>query len=195
MPAVVVADINDAGGLCFIAHPKDPAAPAFNETDISWEAWDVRHYTGIELWNGLSELKTVIPTKLHGAFYAFFPQFIGHHPMYETLQRWDDLLVKGRRVVAIGGITLETVAVDAGYGALAGALVGAGISLIDQGSNLGRNLMLGAGAGILVGAAVGAIQAYNQGDRVASDGLGSPERDRLASVGERHTVFAFGGRF
>lgn len=91
--------------------------------------------------------------------------------------------------------TLETVVIDAGYGALAGALVGAGISLIDQGNNLGRNLTLGAGAGILVGAAVGAIQAYNQGDRVASDGLGSPARDRLASVGERRSVVAFGGRF
>jgi hypothetical protein len=51
----------------------------------------------------LSELKTVVPTKLHGAFYAFFPHFIGHSPILETLQRWDDLLANGQRVVAIGG--------------------------------------------------------------------------------------------
>jgi hypothetical protein len=102
-PQTLINRVNDAGGLSFIAHPKDPEAPAFNETDISWEAWDVQHFTGIELWNGLSELKIVIPTKLHGAFYAFFPQFIGHHPIYETLQRWDDLVAGGRRVVAIGG--------------------------------------------------------------------------------------------
>jgi hypothetical protein len=63
----------------------------------------VQGYTGIELWNGLSELKTVLHTKLHGAFYAFFPQLIGYGPMRETLQRWDDLLAEGRRVVAIGG--------------------------------------------------------------------------------------------
>jgi hypothetical protein len=102
-PQALINGVNDAGGLSFIAHPRDPEAPAFNEGDISWEAWDVHGFTGIELWNGLSELKTVLHSKLHGAFYAFFPQFIGHHPILETLQRWDDLLIDGRRVVAIGG--------------------------------------------------------------------------------------------
>src|SRR5918996_570080 len=96
-------DIAEAAGLSFIAHPHDPASRAFNETDISWEAWEVHGYTGIELWNGLSELKTVLHTKLHGAFYAFFPQFIAYSPIRETLQRWDDFLAEGRRVVAIGG--------------------------------------------------------------------------------------------
>ncbi|MEO8354448.1 MAG: CehA/McbA family metallohydrolase [Chloroflexota bacterium] len=102
-PQTLINGVNDTGGLSFIAHPRDPEARAFKETDISWEAWDVRNYTGIELWNGLSELKTVVPTKLHGAFYAFFPRFIGHHPILEVLQRWDNLLADGERVVAIGG--------------------------------------------------------------------------------------------
>jgi len=102
-PQALINGVREAGGICFIAHPRDPEAPAFNETDISWEAWDVQNYTGIELWNGLSELKTVIPTKLHGAFYAFFPQLVGHHPIPEVIQRWDDLLAGGRPVVAIGG--------------------------------------------------------------------------------------------
>jgi hypothetical protein len=102
-PQTLINGVAEAGGLSFIAHPCDPEAPAFNETDISWEAWEVHGYTGIELWNGLSELKTVIPTKIHGAFYAIFPQFIGHHPIPEVLQRWDDLLAEGQHVVAIGG--------------------------------------------------------------------------------------------
>jgi len=102
-PQTLINGVRDAGGICFIAHPRDPEAPAFKETDISWEAWNVQNYTGIELWNGLSELKTVIPTKLHGAFYALFPKFIGHHPIHEVLQRWDNLLANGRPIVAIGG--------------------------------------------------------------------------------------------
>ena len=102
-PQTLINGVRDAGGICFIAHPKDPAAPAFNEADISWEAWEVQNYTGIELWNGFSELKTVIHTKLHGVFYAFFPQFIGHFALPETLSRWDELLAAGRRVVALGG--------------------------------------------------------------------------------------------
>jgi hypothetical protein len=36
-------------------------------------------------------------------FYAFFPQFIGHAPIRATLQKWDELLATGKRVVAIGG--------------------------------------------------------------------------------------------
>ena len=102
-PQTLINGVAEAGGLSFIAHPSDPEAPAFKETNISWEAWDVHGYTGIELWNALSELKTVVPTKLHGAFYAFFPQFIGYSPILETLQRWDDFLANGQRVVAIGG--------------------------------------------------------------------------------------------
>jgi len=102
-PQALINSVAESNGLCFIAHPNDPAASAFHETDISWEAWDVQSYTGIELWNGLSELKTVIPTKLHAAFYAFFPQFIGTHPIPETIQRWDELLSTGKRIVAIGG--------------------------------------------------------------------------------------------
>jgi PHP domain len=102
-PQTLINGVAEAGGLSFIAHPSDPEAPAFKETNISWEAWDVHGYTGIELWNALSELKTVVPTKLHGAFYAFFPQFIGYSPIPETLQRWDDFIANGQRVVAIGG--------------------------------------------------------------------------------------------
>jgi PHP domain-containing protein len=102
-PQTLINGVNDAGGICFPAHPNDIASPVFNETSISWDAWDVHGYTGIELWNAFSELKTVLHTKLHGVFYAFFPQLIAHHPMPETLQRWEELLASGVRVVAIGG--------------------------------------------------------------------------------------------
>ena len=102
-PQVLVNGVNEASGICFIAHPHDPDSPAMNEDDITWEAWDVQGYTGLELWNGLVELKTVAPNKLYGLFYAYFPQFIGHHPILETIQKWDELMSTGNRVVAIGG--------------------------------------------------------------------------------------------
>jgi len=102
-PQTLINAVKDSGGLAFLAHPNDPAAPTFNETDISWEDWTVKNYTGIELWNGLSELKTVIPTKLHGAFYAYLPALVAHHPIQNTLHKWDELLTGGNRAVAIGG--------------------------------------------------------------------------------------------
>ena len=101
-PAALIKAVRDSGGLSFIAHPTDPAAPVFRETDIDWVDWSVSDFTGIELWNGLSELKTLMPTRLHGAFYAFFPSLVAHAPMPGTLKKWDELLQTGR-VVAIGG--------------------------------------------------------------------------------------------
>ncbi len=102
-PQQLIDRVRESGGLAFLAHPDDPAAPAFKETDISWEDWSVQNYNGIELWNALSELKTVIPTKLHGAFYAFFPKLVAHGPIPATIAKWDELLAKGAPVVAIGG--------------------------------------------------------------------------------------------
>ena len=101
-PQMLINAVRESGGLSFLAHPNDPAAPAFKETDISWVDWSVTHITGIELWNGLSELKTLVPTKLHGVLYAFFPELIAHHPIPDTLHKWDELLANGR-IVAIGG--------------------------------------------------------------------------------------------
>ncbi|NOT03201.1 MAG: PHP domain-containing protein [Anaerolineales bacterium] len=102
-PQLLINQVRDAGGLSFIAHPDDPETPAFKEIDISWVDWSVQNYTGIELWNALSELKTVVPTKLHGAFYAFFPSLVAHQPIPATLEKWDELLSQGQHVVAIGG--------------------------------------------------------------------------------------------
>jgi hypothetical protein len=102
-PQRLVNQVNMSGGLAFIAHPVDPALKAFGEDDLSWVSWDIQGYAGIELWNGLSELKSVVHNHLQGIFYAFFPQFMPHGPLPATLQRWDSLLKQGRKVVAIGG--------------------------------------------------------------------------------------------
>ncbi len=102
-PQRLIDAVREAGGLSFLAHPHDMAAPAFGETDITWEAWDAQGYTGLELWNGFSEFKVYLKSKLHGIFYAYFPHFIGHGPSPLTLLKWDELLLEGKRVVAVGG--------------------------------------------------------------------------------------------
>jgi hypothetical protein len=102
-PQTLVSAVRRLGGICFVAHPVDPAMPAFGETDISWEDWNVTGLTGIELWNGFSELKSVAKGKLDAIIYAFFPEAIPHGPLPEALRIWDDLLTKGQRIVAVGG--------------------------------------------------------------------------------------------
>lgn len=102
-PQQLLDMVDKAGGLAFIAHPVDPAAPSVNEGDISWVDWNVQGFTGLELWNGFSEFKPRIKSKLHAVFYAFSPHRIARGPLPEAIHRWDELLNSGRKIVAIGG--------------------------------------------------------------------------------------------
>lgn len=102
-PQRLLDGVRKAGGLAFLAHPVDPAAPAVDEDDISWVDWQVQGFTGIELWNGMSEFKGRLKSKLHAVYYALNPHRIAQGPFAETLRRWDELLAEGRRVVAVGG--------------------------------------------------------------------------------------------
>lgn len=102
-PQKLIDKVSEAGGICFLAHPDDPSAPLFGETDITWEAWEVDGYTGIELWNALSEFKGRLKSKLHAVFYALNFARVARGPFPQTLKRWDDLLCSGKRVVAVGG--------------------------------------------------------------------------------------------
>jgi hypothetical protein len=102
-PQLLIDSIRQAGGYSYLAHPFEHAAPAIGETAIDWEDWDVQGFTGLELWNGFGEIKSVIPTKLHALFYAFLPQLIAHSPYKEVLNKWDELLDNGQHVIAIGG--------------------------------------------------------------------------------------------
>ncbi|MDD2695602.1 MAG: CehA/McbA family metallohydrolase [Anaerolineales bacterium] len=102
-PQRLLDNVRQAGGLSFLAHPYELAAPAVGEPDISWVDWDVHGYTGLELWNGFSEFKSLLKSKLHALFYAFNPRLIARAPHPEALRKWDELLSQGRRVVAVGG--------------------------------------------------------------------------------------------
>jgi hypothetical protein len=102
-PQLLLDQIQKSEGLSFIAHPFEKALPLFGETDITWVNWEVHGFTGLELWNGLSELKEVVHSYLEGAFYAFFPQFIAHGPPIAALQKWDELTSQGQKIVALGG--------------------------------------------------------------------------------------------
>lgn len=62
---------------------------------------------------------------------------------------------------------LQIIAVDALYGGLIGAVVGGGITLIEQGNNWQRNLAVGAGVGVLGGVAFGVYDASTRGSNVS----------------------------
>lgn len=57
------------------------------------------------------------------------------------------------------------IAQDALYGGIAGLAIGAGVALITDSGNWGRDLAIGAGVGLLAGGIYGAIDAASYSDR------------------------------
>lgn len=114
-PQRLIDAARQAGGLTFLAHPVDPAAPAVRQDDISWVDWEVRDFTGIELWNGFSEFKGHLKSLPHAIFYGFFPTLIAEGPFPATLKRWDSLLANGKPCVAIGGSDAHALPIRIGF--------------------------------------------------------------------------------
>jgi hypothetical protein len=102
-PQRLIDQVEKTRGVSFIAHPYDPQLKALGEEDISWIDWDVRGFTGIELWNAMSEMKSIVHNRLDGLFYTLFPQAIARGPHPTVLKKWDELTQKGQKVIAIGG--------------------------------------------------------------------------------------------
>ena len=102
-PQNLLNQVRKAGGLSFLAHPIDPEAPKFGQGDLSWVSWDLSGFTGIELWNAMSEFKSLLTGYLSAIRYALNFDQVGHGPFPEVLKIWDNLLAKGQPVVAVGG--------------------------------------------------------------------------------------------
>lgn len=102
-PQNLINQVIDAGGLCFLAHPIEKEAPKFNQGDLSWVSWDVMGYTGIELWNSMTEFKSLLNGYIPAIRYSLNFDQVAHGPFPETLEKWDELLAGGKPVVAVGG--------------------------------------------------------------------------------------------
>ena len=98
-PQQLIDQVLRAKGLAFIAHPYDPELKAFGEDDISWVDWNVRGFTGIELWNGFSEFKSVVHSYLEGIFTRFF-RVLRARPA-PSAKEMDELTTTGQRIVAV----------------------------------------------------------------------------------------------
>lgn len=114
-PQKLINQVDKYHGLTFLAHPYEYPLQLFHETDITWESWGVEGFTGIELWNGFSEFKTVAQTLPQVLFYAFFPQRIPHQPLPQALAKWDELLSNNRRVVAVAGADAHALDYRVGF--------------------------------------------------------------------------------
>lgn len=91
------------GGVGFVAHPMERPVPIYPiDSAYPWLAWEVRGYTGIELWNYMSEFKSRLTSVPVALLASFLPSLFIRGPGPELLALWDSLMSDGRKVVAIG---------------------------------------------------------------------------------------------
>lgn len=102
-PQGLLDEIKDRGGFAYLAHPIDPAAPLFGEDSLPWVSWEVDGYTGIELWNTMSEFKGSLTSRNAALRGALDVSRVICGPFPETLALWDKMLRERRRVKVIGG--------------------------------------------------------------------------------------------
>ncbi len=105
------------GGLGFIAHPDHEGTSMFHVKHFPWKDWSVSGYTGVGVWDFMTDWQGMlrsIPRALAG---YFFPAYVLQGPREITLARWDKLNARGRCVgigeldnhdtpYRIGGITI-----------------------------------------------------------------------------------------
>ena len=102
-PQTLIEQVGAVEGSCYLAHPLEKSAPQFDEPAIPWVDWDIEGYTGIELWNYMSEFKSHLSSPLAAIRAAFSPDRFISGPFPQTLALWDQLLGEGRRVRIVGG--------------------------------------------------------------------------------------------
>lgn len=103
-PQMVIDAANERGGCCYLAHPFEYGSPLSPDlAAINWVDWDVTGYTGLEVWNYMSEFKALLTNRFTALIYAHWPAWGITGPFRATLRQWDRLLMQGMRIAAIGG--------------------------------------------------------------------------------------------
>jgi len=99
-PQALIHAVQAQGGLVFLAHPYERGTQMMPET-YSWRSWEVTGYTGIELWNYMSEFRAYALNWFVGLLIARAPHWFTTGPLPETVARWD-ALAQERPVVGLG---------------------------------------------------------------------------------------------
>ncbi|MFH1194576.1 MAG: PHP domain-containing protein [bacterium] len=103
IPAIeYVKKVKEAGGIGFLAHPHEKRSSLKEHPPYPWTAWESEDFTGIEIWNHMSEWIEGL-TEQNKYNYFVHPLKTIDKPMSETLEVWDKLSLK-RKIVGIGGI-------------------------------------------------------------------------------------------
>jgi len=112
-PQVYVDDARAQGALTFLAHPHDRGVPLARIPSYRWDAWPLEGFTGLEIWNQLSDWSGHL--KGLGSAVQALRRPAAHlaGPEPQTLSLWD-ALGQERKVVGIAGLDVHDVQVGRG---------------------------------------------------------------------------------
>ncbi len=97
-----IKKVKDSGGIGFIAHPHEERSSMKEHPPYPWTDWDAGEFTGIEIWNHMSEwMEGLTEKNKYNHFVHPLRSIVA--PPQKTLNKWDELN-KTRKVVGIGGI-------------------------------------------------------------------------------------------
>ncbi len=97
-----VREVDELGGLGFIAHPDESRSHIKQYPPYPWTLWNSDRFHGIEIWNQMSEWMEGL-THINKFWRILHPRRSIVRPKPETLQRWD-MLNLTRKVVGVGGV-------------------------------------------------------------------------------------------
>jgi hypothetical protein len=98
----IVNKVNEEGGIGIIAHPHEKRSSMKDHPAYPWTEWDINNFTGIEIWNHMSEWMEGL-TEENKYQYLIHPLKSIVAPPPETLAVWDELS-RERKVIGIGGV-------------------------------------------------------------------------------------------
>jgi hypothetical protein len=100
-PQTYIDQVNKQGGFGFIAHPDHKGTEMFHVKHYPWTDWSVNGYTGVSIWDFMTDWQNSLKGYLPSLISFFFPAFFLHGPRQVTLERWDRLN-QTKKIVGIG---------------------------------------------------------------------------------------------
>ena len=97
-----VRRVREAGGIGFLAHPHEKRCSMKEHPAYPWTEWSSEDFTGIEIWNHMSEWMEGLTEQNKYNFFLHPLKSISAPPE-ETLKVWDQLNLE-RKVIGIGGV-------------------------------------------------------------------------------------------
>ncbi len=100
-PQAYLDRVQANGGSSFIAHPDHEGTALFHVKHYPWTDWSVTGYTGMGIWDFMTDWQNGLTSYMRATLSYLFPAFFLRGPSPITLARWDRL-TQEHRIVGIG---------------------------------------------------------------------------------------------